>query len=179
MNDNESISKQLQYFHDLKNHEDTLTWTIFSIFFAANALLFGAYYQTTDSCMILNKMLLLPLFGIFLSFIWLVVQLRVVKYYLFYEEKVEEIEQNYLKNIEKYHTTRKGKLKKYLHFGIIPILSFWILLLLPYTGLHLHGINKMLWPTVITIIFLTFVLMLIELGILHLFNLMICPSDKS
>jgi len=83
--------EQLKIVNDLKMHEDLLLWTILSIFFGANALLIGAYYQIDQKDSLYHW--IVPAFGIFLSLIWSFIQFRIIQYYQFYEKLIQKMEE--------------------------------------------------------------------------------------
>ena len=81
--------EQLKIANDLKMHEDLLIWTIFSIFFAVNALLMGGYFQSKR----VSNVILIPLFGIVTCGVWWIVQYRLLTYYELYDRLVKRLEE--------------------------------------------------------------------------------------
>jgi hypothetical protein len=87
------LNHQLTRANDSRISQDQLTWVIFSIFAGANALLVGNLYQFSGNCVYILKFIpIIPRFGLFLSLIWLFALMRVVPYYLKYEDLVMKLE---------------------------------------------------------------------------------------
>jgi hypothetical protein len=82
----------LNLANNLKMHEDNLSWMIFSIFWAANALLLVALFQNGDIHLTKIKWIVVPLFGILLSTTWFILENRILAYQIFYEDLVARLE---------------------------------------------------------------------------------------
>jgi phosphate/sulfate permease len=98
--------EQLKIVNNLRIHEDQLCWTVFSIFWAATALLLVALFQSSDLPFIFIKWILIPVFGLFLSIIWFIILFRALDYLQFYEKIVRDLEEHLIDI--KFQTNRKN-----------------------------------------------------------------------
>ena len=89
--------EQLKIANDLKTHEDQLYWSVFSMFWAANALLLVAIFQNTNPPFTSIKWLVIPFFGISISIIWYRISFRIMGYQEFYENLVARLEEEIFK----------------------------------------------------------------------------------
>lgn len=85
----ENSLKQLTLVHESNRDKGNTNWTVFSIFFAANAILLGAI---TNPKISLINWLIIPAFGIFLSFVWILLQVRITNFEKFYEKLQIDLE---------------------------------------------------------------------------------------
>lgn len=89
----ESRYNLLTNANNLKMHQDLLVYTIFGIFWAANAILvvgfFQSNYESKAFCLII-----ISIFGLCLSIIWSFIEYSIIKYHEFYEDLVDQIEKD-------------------------------------------------------------------------------------
>ncbi len=99
-NNDGMLLEQWKIANNLKMHEDHLLWFISSIFWAANALLLVALFQTSSQFFTLMKWIIIPLFGLGLSIFWYLVGAHVLGYTFFYENLVGRIEEILISDLE-------------------------------------------------------------------------------
>jgi len=111
------------------------SWLIFSIFWAATALLLVALFQSTDSHFVAIKWIVIPMAGLILSITWSLIQYRVLGWVEFYE-KIVNYSEDELNPLPKYRIgeTNPNKVKGFSIRWImrgIPILGVaaWIFIL--------------------------------------------------
>ena len=126
------LNDQLTRANDSRLHQDTLTWTLFSIILGANAILVSTLFQTSNSNFESIKWMI-PVFGILLSSGWLIAQWRILHYYCIYEKLVVSIENKLMVFQLPYHThedlhivKEPSKFKSYLHLAPFICIIFWI-----------------------------------------------------
>lgn len=88
----EDLKFQLTKVDEFKRHHDQIAWVIFGTFWAANALLIGALFQTTDPYFIPLKWIVITFFGTVLSIIWYIVEDRAINFLKFYEDTADDLE---------------------------------------------------------------------------------------
>ena len=98
MNDNNSSSlwNQLGNVVALTSKQDQIAWTIFGIFWAAEAILLGSLF-TAGNLPQRPIGMVISFTGIFLSMVWFVIQRRAVNLLTYYEEVIKILECEYLK----------------------------------------------------------------------------------
>src|SRR3990170_1557415 len=89
--DKEELRFRLELAISYRNHEDQIIWTAFGIFFATNAVLLVALFQTGDFP---NAPVgtLISLAGAFMSVAWALIQRRALGHLERYEALAERIE---------------------------------------------------------------------------------------
>ena len=120
---NELLKKQLNFANNLKIHENTLNWSIFGIFLAANVLLVVTLFQNYNYPL---KMVF-TIVGLFLSLIWIVIQIRALEFRTFYDELVFRLEEE-LKIPEEFKTKQFTKNIIGLEGGLMIFLPFFVLI---------------------------------------------------
>jgi hypothetical protein len=101
------LSNQLAIANGLRTSEYTIIWVVFSIFLATNVILLGVLFQNSSGNVNRFRMVDIAYTGVFLSIIWLIVEYRAVKNFLFYESLAANLEDE-LKIPEKFRTTKKN-----------------------------------------------------------------------
>ena len=89
-------SGQLSNAVALASTTNQIVWTVFGIFWAANAVLLVALFTTGDLPR-RTPGLVVAAVGLALSAVWFLIQLRAILYLGFYEGVIRELESKYLK----------------------------------------------------------------------------------
>ena len=92
----------------MKMHYDNLFWMVFSAFWAANAILLIALFQSNDCFLTQIKWTIVPLFGVILSIIWYIIVKRIFSYQRFYDKLIVNLE-NELKIDNDFRTNPENK----------------------------------------------------------------------
>jgi hypothetical protein len=125
---NQIFIEQLKNAHNLRIHFDTVGWMVFSIFCAANAVLLGALFQSSNCDFVYIKWFIITCFGLGLSGIWMAIEYRVMQFLYYYENLVKDLE-NYL-NIPKNYRTSFDNPKRIEGYKVKPMMY-----LVPFCGM--------------------------------------------
>ncbi len=91
--DPENLWKMLGLVVELRSSEDQTTWTVASIFWAANALLLLALFQEWKDGSLNNLRIILSVVGLAFSAVWFFVQGRGLAHIRRYEDLIKTYEQ--------------------------------------------------------------------------------------
>ncbi|MBI2980431.1 MAG: hypothetical protein HYY41_06380 [Chloroflexi bacterium] len=89
--DEQQMWHQLENAIKLRSTEDQISWSIFGIFWAANAILLVAVFQN-GTVPHGTAGIIIALVGFGLSFVWHKIQNRALNYVIFYEAVIEKLE---------------------------------------------------------------------------------------
>ncbi len=87
---------QLGYAVTMAAKEDQIIWTIFGVFWAANAVLLVALF-TTGELPREQIGVVVSATGVILSFVWFFIQQRAIRWLKYYERIILRLEEKYLK----------------------------------------------------------------------------------
>ena len=91
----EELWFQLENLVVLVAKEDQIVWTIFGVFWAANAVLLVALF-TTGGTPSANFEAIISVAGTILSIIWFIIQRRAIRWLSYYETVIYRIEKEFL-----------------------------------------------------------------------------------
>ncbi|MGP8069953.1 MAG: hypothetical protein ACLP5V_08690 [Candidatus Bathyarchaeia archaeon] len=128
----EDLWKQLQNAVAVRSSQDQVNWSIFGIFWAANALLLVAIF-TSNARYVVS---VVSTIGIITSIVWLMLMYRSIGHITIYEDVMKEIENKLLNNHQNFRITLGpnaqsklgGKQARVVMLGAIRLfLGIWII----------------------------------------------------
>jgi hypothetical protein len=125
-NYNPDLSNQLVIANDLRTNEHIIIWVVFSFFLVTNIILLGVFFQNSSGNVNRFRLVDIAYTGVFLSVIWLIVEYRAVKIFLFYESLVARLE-NELQIPEKFRTTEKNTISAQRILKYVPLFGLLVL----------------------------------------------------
>lgn len=158
-------------------HSDTIKWTVFSIFAAINGILIGALIQS-DILDIGWGKIVLTVFGLGSSFVWLLIDNRTAVYLVDRINKAKKVERDYKFIFQDYTfwydvKTGKSKRPKGISAGfvsmilILVIIGWWFL----YLWICIVSISKceidILWALLIIIILLGYLNLILTVWFIY------------
>ena len=94
-NDYQASSEQLANLVALLAKQDQISWTIYGLFWPANALLLVALFTTGDlPTQVVG--IVVSVVGVVLSMVWTVIQFRAIAHLDYYEAIIDRIEEQYV-----------------------------------------------------------------------------------
>jgi hypothetical protein len=107
----EDLWKQLSNALSARSDQDQVTWSIFGIFWAANALLFIALFTASNKLLYGRVVLVVSFIGIFTSIIWFLLVHRALGHIAEYERVMWKIENFLFKEYPKFRITLEPNAK--------------------------------------------------------------------
>ncbi|HLO15514.1 MAG TPA: hypothetical protein VK206_11840 [Anaerolineales bacterium] len=92
---NNDLWNQLANVVTMAAKEDQIVWTIFGVFWAANAVLLVALF-TTGEIPSVQVGFVISATGTLLSYVWFIIQRRAIRWLEYYEKIIFQIEKEYL-----------------------------------------------------------------------------------
>lgn len=128
----EDLWKQLQNAVTARSSQDQVIWSIFGIFWAANALLLVAIFTSSVRFVVI----VVSAVGIFTSIVWMLLLPRAVGHISAYEDVMSDIENILLKNHPNFRLTLEPNIKTrisgpqarvVMRWAVRGFLTIWIL----------------------------------------------------
>jgi hypothetical protein len=132
----EELWKQLRNAVVARSSEDQVTWSIFGIFWAANALLLLALFTASDYLGAGRVVSIVSVVGIFTSLVGLLLVHRALGYIGEYERVISDVEDILFEKYPNFRLTLKPKTKSriggiparvVMHWAIAGFLGIWII----------------------------------------------------